>query len=308
MNESELTLIADIRSFNRFYTRILGLLNRHLLDSPFSLTEARVLYEIGTMEACTAHKLIAELGLNRGYISRILKNFEKIGLIQREISSSDRRSAYLTLSPKGEQALSSLEASSNRQIQALIKPMGTNEREQLRKAMQTIKTAMSAGLHKAVIREFRTDDLAYIIESHKRLYKAEYDFDETFTEHVATGINKMLRTRDESAETIWVAELNGVTVGSIAVVKAGEGVAQLRWFLLEPGARGLGLGKRLMDTALAFCHERGYRHAFLWTVSLLAAARHLYERFGFSITETKDHDLWGRHLVEERWDLSFDQN
>lgn len=152
------------------------------------------------------------------------------------------------------------------------------------------------------IRSFKSHDIEHIIERHMELYKGEYGFDDTFRDYVSNAIYDFVKSKKRNKENIWVAELNGKVVGSIAIVKVDDSTVQLRWFLIEPDTRGKGLGKRLMTTAIEFCKENNYSRVFLWTINNLKAARHLYKHYGFELSETSEHDIWGKHLIEERWD------
>lgn len=302
MEGKESTFISEIRSFNRFYTKILGLLDKHILDSPYSLTEVRILLEIGKLHDCTANKLVAKLDIDRGYMSRVLKGFEKSGLIEKKESSEDKRFSILRLTDKGSSILSELEGRSDRQVEGLIGHMSEEEKQKLVASMRSIKSAMLSGINPVQIRTYEKTDLEYVINRHRELYAVEYGFGTEFTDYVEKYVKKFDEYHDADKENIWIAEEDGRPVGMIAIVKADESTAQLRWFLIEPEARGLGLGYMLMNTVMDFCLEKGYKHIFLWTVSILGAARKLYKSFGFKLTETKTNDSWGKELVEERWD------
>jgi DNA-binding MarR family transcriptional regulator/N-acetylglutamate synthase-like GNAT family acetyltransferase len=297
--------IGQIRSFSRFYTDLLGLLNRHILDSQYSLTEVRILFEIDKIQKCTANTLMNRLNIDRGYMSRILKNFEANELIRKEISSADGRKVFLSLTQTGKDLLAGLEGKSDRQVQELIGHLAESEREELVRSMQFIKNTLSAEIHPVSIRPYRQGDLPYIIKRHRELYESEYGFSREFGDYVEKYVQKFDEKHDSERETIWVAENGDRLIGAIAIVKADDATAQLRWFLIEPEARGRGLGRRLMKTVIDFCLEKDYKHVFLWTVNILAAARHLYGSYGFELTETKTNDSWGKNLIEERWDLQL---
>ncbi|MFZ5967299.1 MAG: bifunctional helix-turn-helix transcriptional regulator/GNAT family N-acetyltransferase [Bacillota bacterium] len=295
--------ILEIRRFNRFYTDILGLLNQHILDSPYSLTEVRILFEIDKMEDCTANTLIDKLHIDRGYISRILKGFETKGLIYKENSPTDGRTYFLYLTAKGKEILAALEDKSNQQVRQIIRHLKEDEQGRLLHAMKYIENALSLGLYPICIRGFQPEDIEWVIRKHRDLYEVEYGFDDTFGDYVAEAVYKFQEIFDKEKENLWVAEVNGKAVGMIAIVKVDDETAQLRWFLIDPETRGRGLGHKLMETAVDFCKEKNYRHVLLWTVSVLDAARHLYKSYGFELTEINEHDIWGGHLTEERWDL-----
>ncbi len=302
--------IARVRRFNRFYTRILGLLDRHILDSPFSLTEARVLFEIANTRGCTATKLIELLEIDPGYLSRMLKKFEKQNLIFKEKSASDGRFHFLHLTRKGRDVLAKLNESADRQIAKLIGSLSGDRQAALVKSMARIEAVLSdqpdSSIDSSVtIRTHRPGDIGYVAYRHGVLYAKEYGFDLTFDYYVARGLVEFLENYDSVTDRLWLAEYDGQIVGSIAIVGRGGNTAQLRWFLVEPGFRGRGVGRRLMAEAINFYRERQFAKVFLWTFDALHAARHLYQSFGFQLTDRKEHDVWGRHLVEERWDLDL---
>ena len=297
--------ILEIRRFNRFYTDILGLLNQHILESPYSLTEARIIFEIDKMQDCTAHKLIGKLHIDRGYLSRILNGFETKGLISKENSLTDRRLYFLYLTQKGKDILSELENKSNQQIQELIKSLTAKEQVELLQAMKHIEKTFSLPLAPLKIRSFQSKDLEWVIHKHIELYETELGFDNTFRSYVAEALHEFQTGFDKGKENLWVAEVNGKPEGMIAIVKVDDETAQLRWFLVDPKMQGKGLGNKLMCTALDFCQHRKYKRVMLWTISILEAARHLYESHGFTLSETVKHHIWGKHLTEERWELSF---
>lgn len=305
MGTKELDVVGEIRSFNRFYTDILGLLNRHILDSAYSLTEVRVLYEVDKTSDCTANLLMEKLKIDKGYMSRILKHFEAGNLLRKESSLKDGRSSFLHLTPEGEKMLSELEDKSSGQIKHLIGHLSDHEQEKLAQTMKYIKNSLMDGLKPITIRSFQPADIDVVIQKHKDLYENEYGFNKSFGHYVEKYVHQFSESFDSSNENIWVAEESGVIVGIIAIVKVDQFTAQLRWFLIDPYMRGRGLGHRLMQTAIGFCKEKHYEHVLLWTVSSLDAARHLYKSYGFSITETKPNDAWGCDLLEERWDLEL---
>ncbi len=297
------SLVSEIRSFNRFYTKVLGLLEKHILDSPYSLTEARILLEISKIRDCTANKLISKLDIDRGYMSRVLKSFERDGLVERSGSSGDRRIMLLKLTGKGRSILAELEERSGKQVESLIGHLTESEGQELAISMRNIKNSLLDGINPVVIRAYKAEDVEYIVSRHRELYGIEYGFGPEFSEYVEKYVRKFHEHHDENRESIWIAEAEGKPVGMIALVRVDETTAQLRWFLIEPEMRGRGLGCKLMNTAMDFSREKGYSHVFLWTVSILEAARTLYKRFGFRLTESKPNDSWGVELLEERWDM-----
>ncbi|WP_432663666.1 helix-turn-helix domain-containing GNAT family N-acetyltransferase [Wukongibacter baidiensis] len=301
-NES---IILEIRSFNRFYTKILGLIDKHILDSPFTLMEARVLFEIRNIKDCTANILTDKLDVDPGHLSRILKKFESNELLYKEKSRADGRAYLLYLTERGKETLSKIVEKSNSQIQQLIGHLNKKEQEKLVNSMKYIEESLTSDISPINIRTFKSEDIEHIIERHLELYSSEYEFDDTFRVYITNGIYDFVKSHDKEREDIWVAELDGKIIGTIAVVKIENSIAELHWFLIDPDIRGRGLGKRLMKTAMEFCKEKNYRRVFLWTLNNLKAARHLYKYYGFELTETREHDLWGKHLIEERWDIEL---
>lgn len=297
------SLVSEIRSFNRFYTKVLGLLEKHILDSRYSLTEVRILLEISKLKDCTANRLISKLDIDRGYMSRMLKSFERGGLIEKEGSSDDRRIMILKLTGKGRSILAELEERSGKQVEGLIGHLTESEGQKLAASMRNIKNALLDGINPVAIRTYKAEDVEYVIDRHRELYDIEYGFGPEFSDYVEKYVRKFHEHHDENKENLWIAEAGGKPVGMIALVRVDAATAQLRWFLIEPGMRGRGLGYKLMNTVMDFCREKGYNHVFLWTVSILEAARTLYKRFGFRLTESKPNDSWGGELLEERWDM-----
>jgi len=293
--------ILEIRRFNRFYTNILGLIDQHILSSPFSLTEARILFEIGTIKNCTASKLMDSLEIDRGYMSRILKKFAKEGLTGKEKDAKDSRISLLSLTRKGKAELTKLAAESSKQILRLISHLQENEVRHLLNAMSTIESTLNS----FKINSFKKRDIDRIIKKHEDLYSEEYGFDRTFADYVTATLHKFCQTYDQNKENIWIAESGDDLAGSIGIVKADEKTAQLRWFLVDSRFRGRGLGRKLMEEALAFCREKKYENVFLQTVDKLKTARLLYQKFGFKLTRTIEQDIWSQHLVEEYWELDL---
>jgi DNA-binding MarR family transcriptional regulator/GNAT superfamily N-acetyltransferase len=305
MDKKDSKVVEQIRDFNRFYTNILGLLNAHILDSSYTLTEVRILLEIKKTVDCTANTLITRLSIDRGYMSRIIKRFENNGLIIKESSQADNRISFLRLTQKGKETMSELESKSDDQVENLINHLSDNNQRKLVKAMKYIKNTVLDGLKPISIRNFEPKDIEYIIDRHRVLYENEFGFTSEFGDYVEEYVKKFKEYHDPNKEAIFIAEEDGAPIGVIAIVKAEDTTAQLRWFLIEPEARGKGLGHKLMDTAIDFSKDKGYKHVFLWTVNILEPARHLYREHGFSLTECKEHELWGHQLTEERWDLTF---
>lgn len=258
--EKDRQIISEIRSFNRFFTNILGLLNQHILDSAYSLTEVRILLEIDRNKECTANLLMNKLNIDRGYMSRILKRFKTDGLICKENSTSDARSLYIYLTPAGKDMLSELEEKSGNQIWELISHLTDSEREKMVESMKYIENALINRINPVNIRTYQTGDIEYIIKRHRELYKDEYGFSPEFGDYVAKYVRQFDKKHDPGRENIWIAEVEGKPVGVIAVVRIDATTAQLRWFLVEPEMRGRGLGHKLMKTVMDFCKAKEYRH------------------------------------------------
>ena len=384
--------IQAIRRFNRFYTRQIGALQEHLLHSQFSLTEVRVLYELAHRASITAVELCQELGLDRGYLSRMLKNFEKQGWIKTTASPADRRRIFLSLTGKGHKVFAPLDRRSSEEVAAVLKRLSLSQQEKLLGAMLEIESILnppgtsapsspselsqrksepqgpkpwvslsvsgttesralpSAPLSRPpersrsvltpaaeaaeecsprrkpwvgeeknqapagrkintdtdsyVVRQHRPGDMGWVVQRHGELYWKEYRYDERFEALVAEIVAEFIQNLDAVRERCWIAEKDGESVGAIFLVKKSKAVAKLRLLLVEPSARGLGIGKRLVSECVNFARQAGYKKVLLWTQSELHAARHLYEQAGFQRTEQKPHQSWGRKdLVAETWEL-----
>ena len=298
--------VAELRRFNRFYTQKIGVLEEGVLDSPFSLTEARVLYELASAEQATAAQLGKQLGIDRGYLSRILRGFERRGLICRTPSPSDRRLGLLSLTLSGRSAFAQLDAHSQAAIGALLGNLPDEEQTRLVDATRTIESALdrqvSAGAD-YLLRPHRVGDIGWIVSRHGALYAQEYGFNTEFEALVAEIAAAFLRNFNPRREFCWIAERNGENVGSVMLVEDRETVAKLRLLLVEPHARGHGVGGRLVQECLRFAREARYQKVTLWTNSVLLAARHLYEKGGFHVVDTQSHHSFGRDLVAETWEL-----
>ncbi|SFG46989.1 bifunctional helix-turn-helix transcriptional regulator/GNAT family N-acetyltransferase [Sporolactobacillus nakayamae] len=296
---------TKIRTFNRFYTNVLGLLDRHILSSAFSLTEARVLLEIQLMPQCTAKKIIEKLTIDAGYLSRILNTFERKDWIVRENDSNDRRSSIIRLVPKGKQELERLSEKSDQQIERLIHGINAAEQKQLLDAMETIY-AILGGNNDPKLRCFQASDHTFIVNAHRNLYAREYGFNDKFVQYVADAVSAFMDCHDSEKEKIWILDEGNEAKGCIAIVRESESIAQLRWFLLDQSLRGRGYGHKLLDTAIQFCREQGYKKVILWTVSDLKAARHLYGSKGFTCVQQHPNKTWTNHVItEEKWELVF---
>lgn len=302
----EMDVITEIRGFNRFYTSILGLLDRHILHSGYSLTEARVLFEISKTECCTANQLCSVLEMDRSYMSRIIRKFEKEGLLVRSADGSDGRNLDIRLTEKGSAVFHELNDRSNAQMHDMIAKLNGAEQEALIHAIRTVKKYFTLATKNIAIRDFRQEDVEYIIDRQLSLYESERQFTtDVWKNYLTEGVLKLVGRFDAEKDRILILECDGNAAGCIAVTHAGDGAAQLRYFFLEPEMRGLGAGGALLDRALGFCREKGYARVFLWTVSAQESARKLYKRAGFEITQTSANDSWGTPVLEEKWEMAL---
>lgn len=302
---NNLDSINKIRSFNRFYTNILGLLNHHILGSGYSLTEVRVMLEISKINHCTANALATQLDIDRSYMSRIIKNLEKNELITKAQSKKDNRVIFITLTVKGNETITSLSKKSDEQIASLIHPLDQNQLAKVTEAMEIIKTIIADSVNPIIIRNFIPGDINYVISRHRVLYEEEYGLTSIFSDYVDKGVHHFAENYDKNCECMLIAEVEKKLVGSIVIAKSDDSIAQLRYFLIEPKMRGRGLGHRLVKMALDFCREKGYKHVFLETISSLITARHIYKSHGFTLTSSRKNLTWGENVLEERWDLDL---
>jgi len=300
--------VETVRRFNRFYTRQIGLLNEGLLDSPFSLTEVRALYELAHREQPTAAELCKDLGLDSGYLSRILRKFEKQQLIEKK-GSQDARQSLLSLTRKGRKAFDPLEARSDEQVAAMLGKLPPAKQRDLVHAMQTIESVLGTPDQKPasyVLRQHRPGDMGWVVQRHGELYWREYRYDERFEALVAKIVGDFIENLDPVRERCWIAERDGENVGSVFLVQKSKTISKLRLLLVEPSARGLGIGARLVSECVRFARDAGYKKMMLWTQSELAAARAIYQKAGFELVEEKRHQSWGRKdLVAETWELTL---
>ncbi len=299
--------IAAMRRFSRFYTRQLGLLEEGLLRSAFSLTEARILYELAHRPAPTATALCQDLGLDAGYLSRILKRFEARGLVRRTASASDARQMQLALTPAGRAAFDPLEHASQRQIAETLARLPATGIAALTGAMATVERLLG-GAPPAVpylLRPHRIGDIGWITHRQGLLYAREYGWDESFEALVAEIAAGFVRQFDPKRERGWIAERDGAIVGSAFVAKASDTVAKLRLLYVEPEARGLGIGRRLTEECIGFARDHGYRTLTLWTNDVLVAARRIYQAAGFTLVAAEPHHSFGHDMVGETWELSL---
>jgi DNA-binding MarR family transcriptional regulator/N-acetylglutamate synthase-like GNAT family acetyltransferase len=300
--------IATVRRFNRFYTRQIGLLGAGYLDSPFSLTQVRVLYELAHRQRPTAAELSRDLGLDPGYLSRILHGFRKAGLVASERSKTDGRQSHLYLTEQGQAAFAPLNARSHEDIGAMLADLAAPEQDRLVHAMHTIEGLLGAQPeHKGpyLLRPHQPGDMGWIVHRHGVLYAREYGWDEEFEALVASIVARFIKDFDPKRERCWITEKDGEIVGSVFVVQRSKSVAQLRLLLVEPKARGLGIGSRLVEECIRFARERGYRKLMLWTNDVLEAARRIYERAGFQLVKEEAHHSFGHDLAGQNWELKL---
>jgi DNA-binding MarR family transcriptional regulator/GNAT superfamily N-acetyltransferase len=300
--------IAAVRRFNRFYTQRIGVLQGAWLDSPFSLTEARVLYELKQRTGTTATEIARELGLDAGYLSRILRRFQKLRLIKKEVSLADARQSFLTLTEHGRKAFAPLETRSNRDVAAMLARLPMAQQDDLVDALRMAEGLLSETERSradVTLRAPRAGDFGWIVQRHAVLYQREYRWGEEFEGVCAQIVADFIKTFDPRCERGWIAELNGQTVGSVLLAKETDEVARLRLLLVEPAARGLGIGKRLTDESIRFARECGYRRMTLWTHSVLTAARHIYAQAGFQLTSSEPRRSFGQDVVSEHWDMKL---
>jgi DNA-binding MarR family transcriptional regulator/N-acetylglutamate synthase-like GNAT family acetyltransferase len=304
--------IGAVRRFNRYYTRQIGVLRKTFLDSPYSLGEARVLYEVASQRSPTASEIARRLDLDAGYLSRLLRNFERRGLIRRQTSPKDGRQSHLTLTPRGKKSFGPLDARSQRHTAAMLGKLAPADQARLIAAMATIETLLEGRLadepaveRNYILRPPRPGDFGWIVKRNAELYAQDYGwvapFEGVCAQIVADFVNKF----DESRERCWIAELDGENVGAVMLANDGDGVARVRLLLVEPKARGLGIGARLVGELIRFARGAGYRKITLWTHSVLTAARHIYQKAGFNLMRSEEHQSWGQPVVSEYWDLEF---
>lgn len=299
--------VTAVRRFNRFYTQKLGVLQDYL-DMPYSLAEARVLYELGARARPAASELARDLGLDAGYLSRILARFAKQRMLTTERSADDKRVSHLVLTDKGQRGFAEVNGRSRHEIGAWLGVLAADRQERLVGAMHTIESLLEARPEAKtpyLIRPHQPGDMGWVIGRHGSLYAEEFGWDETFEALVAEIAAKFVRRFDAKRERCWIAEKDGENVGSVFLVKKSPSVAQLRLLIVDPAARGLGIGHRLVDECIAFARRVGYRKMMLWTNDILHAARRIYESRGFRMVEEERHRSFGKDLVGQIWDLKL---
>lgn len=303
--------VQAIRQFSRFYTKRIGVLRERLLGSEYSLTEVRVLYELAHRERCTASEICDDLGLDRGYLSRILRHFATQKLIVRERSRNDARHFALCLTPKGRSIFALLDQQSISQVAQILNTLPDVRQKKLVSALRDAEDALSGDIHepsqKLTLRAHRPGDMGWVIHRHGVLYAQEYGWDDTFEALVAEVAAQFVKNFDPKRERCWIAELNGESMGSIFLVRHTDQIAKLRLLLVEPGARGHGIGHRLVEECVQFARDCGYSKIILWTQSILIAARKIYEGAGFKLVKSEPNRAFGAELVSETWELDLTQ-
>jgi len=300
--------IAAVRRFNRFYTRRIGVLTRYLDQSRFSLSEARVLYEINNREAPTASELARDLGLDAGYLSRILRRFERDGLLTRSRSPDDSRQSHLHVTALGRATFAPLNEQSRHEVGDLLARLDEAAQQEVVEAMERIQRLLQAQGEAAkplTVRTHRPGDLGWVVGAHGRLYAEEYGWDQSFEGMVAEIVAKFQASFDPARERFWIAELGADRVGSVCLVRQSDEVAKLRLLIVDPIGRGRGVGRRLVAECIAFARACGYRRIVLWTNSILLAARQIYVDEGFVLTASEPHRSFGVDLVGETWELAL---
>lgn len=300
--------VRAVRAFNRFYTRQIGLLREGYLTSRFSLTEVRVLYELAHREIAIASEIASDLDLDAGYLSRILERFRKLGLVRRIRSERDGRQQHLELTKKGSSTFQPLDEAANTEIAALLRRIPNAERNRVVTAMTTIFQALSAPAPpaaKIILRSHRPGDIGWVIHRHGVLYAQEQGWDERFEALVAGIAAQFIHNLDPQRERCWIAERDGEIVGSVFLMRESDKVARLRLLLVEPSARGCGLGACLVDECVRFARRSGYHRITLWTQGNLVAARKLYTKAGFRLVHEEEHTKFGIPLIGQTWQLEL---
>jgi len=297
--------IDTVRRFNRFYTRRIGVLETRYLGSPFPLPQARVLYELGQRGVATASELGAELDLDLGYLSRLVQSLRRQGLLQGEPSKEDARRVRLSLSAKGRKVYLQLDARSRQEVAGMLDQLPAPQQQRLVGALQAVEAVLERKDKPVSLREHRPGDIGWVVHAHGRFYAEEYGWDERFEALVAEIAAAFVQNFDRKRERCWIAEMDGEPVGSVFVVKDTKTTAKLRLLIVDPKARGSGLGKRLVEECIRFAREKGYRRLALWTQSNLSAARGIYRAAGFRKVKEEKHASFGVKLTGEYWELEL---
>ena len=297
--------ISGIREFNRFYTNIMGLIDEHILNTGYSLTEARILHELYETGSCTANALSLKLNIDKSYLSRIYKKFEESGLILKEISNDDGRAQLVKLTQKGLKTIKSLIEKSNIQVEKLLAPLCDEECAEINSAMEVIKKYFTKA-ENICIRPFKNEDIEFVIRRHIEIYSEEYGLTtDIWKNYVKEGVQQLADNFDSNKDCMYIIDYKGVPSGCIAITHTDAKTAQLRFFFIDASLRKMGLGRRMMELAIDFCREKKYEQVFLWTFSGLEAARYLYSKYGFNITQTHENNEWGKAIIEEKWELNL---
>jgi DNA-binding MarR family transcriptional regulator/GNAT superfamily N-acetyltransferase len=301
--------IEVVRHFNRFYTRHIGVLNEGLLASPFSLTEARVIYELAQRGNTTATELGNELNLDPGYLSRMIRNLEQRRLVNKKPAATDARQTVLSLSSRGRKEFENLNQLSRNQIDEILNGLSSLDQSRLLAAMQTIEEILAPIPQNEqvafLLRPPHAGDLGWVVQSNGALYAQEYGWDESYEALVAQIVADFVKNYDAKKERCWIAERDGQNVGSVFLVKESDQVAKLRLLIVDPKARGFGIGKRLVDECTRFARQAGYKKITLWTNSVLVAARTIYQKAGYKLVKEEKHHSFGHDLVGETWELDL---
>lgn len=301
--------IEAVRRFSRFYTRMIGVLEEHLLRSPFSLTEGRVLYELAHAPEVTASDLARGLNLDPGYLSRILRGFEERGLIERRASDIDGRQQLVSLTERGVEAFQSLDSRSRQEIGTMLGELSDIQQRQLVTALGTVERLLGdqplASHTPYLLRSHRPGDMGWVVSRHGELYAQEYGWDETFEALVAEIVAAFIQHYKPRRERCWIAEREGENIGSVFLVEQSLEVAKLRLLLVEPSARGLGVGRRLVGECIRFARQAGYTTLTLWTNDILHAARCIYQQAGFKLVAEEQHQSFGHDLIAQTWELKL---
>ena len=303
--------IDAVRHFNRFYTNQIGVLGEGLLESPFSLTEARVMYELAQRGSATASELAIELRLDPGYLSRILRKFEQRRLIGKKSAEADARQSVLSLTARGRKEFERLNQLSRNQVEGILNDLTPADQTRLLGAMKTIEELLGASIKDErisyILRPPHAGDLGWVVQSNGSLYAQEYGWDERYEAVVAQIVADFVKNYDPKKERCWIAEKDGENIACVFLVKESKQVARLRLLIVDPKARGLGLGKRLVDECTRFARQAGYKKIVLWTNSVLLAARNIYQKAGYKLVKAEEHHSFGHDLVGETWELDLRQ-
>lgn len=300
--------IADIQGFNKVYQNLLKQIDSAILDTGYTLTEKDVLLEISKTERCTANILIQQLNIDRSYMSRMIAKFEKHGLIEKTQSQTDSRIRYIRLTQLGQKEINRLSDIQSNHIGAIFNKLSEEDQYTVWQSMVLIRNKLSDANDVITIRPFTQSDIEYVISRHKTLYYAERHLSRTFSAYVDEIVYHFVHNFNSKTDCLKILECNGVPAGSIAIAKADDSTAQLRFFMLEPEMRQRGYGNRLMNMALDFCKEKGYKKVFLLTITAQVIARHVYETHGFYRAASYDKSEWGHGVIEERWELDLEND